>query len=53
MLAYSYNEFEIKKKVGSDTFYVIYKGGLLFSSVACSTPIVAKRVIDTAYPNKV
>ena len=53
MLAYQYNEFQIKKRFGTDTFYVIYKDGLPFSSIACTTSTVAKRVIDTAYPNKI
>ena len=50
MLGYNYNEFQIKKRFYSDTFYVIYKDGQMYSSLACRTVKVAKKVLDRAFP---
>lgn len=51
MLGFEYNEFEIKKRFYSDSFYNIYKDGDLFSTLALSTVAVAKRILDRVYPD--
>ena len=51
MLAYSYNEFEIKKNYYTDSYYMIYKDSVPFSPLCCRTLAVAKKVLDLVYPN--
>lgn len=50
LLAYQYNEFEIKKHQHSDSYFTIYKDEHIYSSIACRTVKVAKKILDRAFP---
>lgn len=50
MLGYKYNEFEIKKRLEKDTFYIIYKDDSLYSTLALTSVAVAKKILDSVYP---
>lgn len=52
MITYSYNEFEIKKRFYSNSYYTICKDGYPFSALCCRTPAVAKKALDLVYPDK-